>query len=470
MRSGLPCWSNNSIAKIGHRGFLIMLDNDFIGLLGEVLEKDEVERLVASIESGAAVKSIRINDRKQRTKGTELQLQDSVDWCPYGHYISIPENFIFVGDVAFHGGGYYVQEASSMFLWKVFEEKVAKDAVVLDACAAPGGKSTLINQYLGDDGFLVSNEFVAKRCNVLIENMMKWGRDNWTVTNEGLGKYERLGETFDAVVVDAPCSGEGMFRKDSDTIGEWSMENVMMCQTRQREIVRSAWKTLKNGGVMVYSTCTYNAIEDEENVEWIVRELGGVVEDIAIDDKWGIIKARCGGYHFFPHRVKGEGLFLAVIRKDICYNDDQQKTKEKPLTFDKKLMADWLREGDNYGIFELNSEYWAVRKEYKNIVDKLLGAGLNVRACGVEYGMVKGKDIVPAPGLALSLAMDKSKFQVLELEHCEAMRYLRCEAIGTGDTVRGMVLVESCGYALGWANNVGNRCNNLYPQYWRIRN
>lgn len=449
-----------------------MLDNDFIGLLGEVMCDEEVKRLVASIESGAAIKSVRINDRRQGSKDKGLlQLQDNVNWCPYGHYVTIPENFRFVDDVAFHAGGYYVQEASSMFLWRVLEEKVGKDALVLDACAAPGGKSTLINQYLSDEGFLVSNEFVAKRCNVLIENLMKWGRDNWMVTNEGLGKYERLGETFDAVVVDAPCSGEGMFRKEPETIKEWSMDNVVMCQTRQREIVRSAWKTLKEGGVMVYSTCTYNAMEDEENVEWIVSELGGVVEEVDIEEEWGIVKAKSGGYHFFPHRVKGEGLFVALLRKGVGAEDKRQKTEDKrQKTKDKRLKAEWLRKGDEYSVTELNGEYWAVRKRFGDIVEKVMAAGLNVRTCGVEYGVVKGKDIVPAPGLALSLALDESKFQTMELDHETAMKYLRCEAIEAGTTERGMVLVKSDGYPLGWAKNVGNRCNNMYPQYWRIRN
>lgn len=449
-----------------------MLDKDFIGLLKEVMCDEEVEKLVASIESGAAVRSIRTNDRRQGSKDKGLlQLQDNVNWCPYGHYVTIPENFRFVDDVAFHSGGYYVQEASSMFLWKVLEEKVSRNAFVLDACAAPGGKSTLINQYLSDDGFLVSNEFVAKRCNVLIENMMKWGRDNWIVTNEGLGKYERLGETFDAVVVDAPCSGEGMFRKEPETISEWSMENVMMCQTRQREIVRSAWKTLKEGGLMVYSTCTYNAIEDEENVEWIVRELGGVVEDIAMEEEWGVVKARSGGYHFFPHKVKGEGLFVALLRKERRTEDRRLRTKDGGRkTKDKVLNAEWLCNGDEYIVTELNGEYWAVRKRFGEIVEKVMTAGLNVRAFGVEYGMMKGKDIVPAPGLALSLALDETKFQTMNLDHETAMKYLRCEAIGAEGTERGMVLVKSEGYVLGWAKNVGNRCNNLYPQYWRIRN
>jgi len=281
-----------------------------------------------------------------------------------------------------------------------------------------------------------------------------------------LGKYERVGETFDAVVVDAPCSGEGMFRKDPETIEEWSMDNVVMCQTRQREIVRSAWKTLKEGGVMVYSTCTYNTMEDEENVEWIVRELGGTVEDISIDEEWGIVKAKSGGYHFFPHKVKGEGLFMAVIRKGM--KGEGMKVDGGRLRVEG-MRAEWLRQSDEYGIIELNDEYWAVRNDYRAVVDKVRSAGLNVRACGVEYGMKKGKDIVPAPGLALSLALDESKFQVMEVDHETAMKYLRCEAIPTGETSRGMVLVKSGGYALGWAKNVGNRCNNMYPTYWRIR-
>jgi len=446
--------------------------NDFIRLLHEVLNEEEVERLVATINEGVAEKSIRLNERKNNLDDLgNLELLEPVKWCPFGHYISLPEGFRFVDDVAFHAGGYYVQEASSMFLWRVLQHKVQKDAVVLDACAAPGGKSTLINQYLDDEGFLVSNEFVAKRSNVLIENLMKWGRDNWLVTNEGLGRYEQLGEMFDAVVVDAPCSGEGMFRKDEEAKEEWSMDNVMMCQARQREIVRSAWMTLKENGIMVYSTCTYNAMEDEENVEWIVRELCGKVEDVEVDESWGLVKARSGGYHFFPHRVKGEGLFMVVIRK--TKKDEGQRAKDEGQRMKEKgqrIKAEWLKESEKYVVMEMNGEYWAVRRAFGDIVENIRSAGLNMRACGVEYGMTKGKEIIPAPGLALSLALDESQFQVLALDYEEAMRYLRCEAVSTGETTRGIVLVKCNGYALGWAKNVGNRCNNLYPPYWRIRN
>ena len=440
--------------------------NDFIELMREVMSDSEIERFVASIENEAAVKSIRLNERKNHESHDTLE---PVKWCPFGRYVAMPDGFRFVDDVAFHAGAYYVQEASSMFLWQVLQQKVEKRAVVFDACAAPGGKSTLIDQYIDDEGFLVSNEFVAKRSNVLVENLMKWGRDNWLVTNEGLGKFEQLGEMFDAVVVDAPCSGEGMFRKDEEAVGDWSVENVMMCQTRQREIVRSAWATLKENGIMVYSTCTYNALEDEENVEWIVRELGGEVEDVALDESWGLVRARSGGYHFFPHRVKGEGLFMAVIRKRDGSGIERKQKRGDAVKWEK-MRAEWLQNADDYSVLAMHDTFWAIRNSYKPIAAKIISAGLNVRACGVEYGMTKGKEMIPAPGLALSMVLDRSRFQILELSHEDAMKYLRCEVIPTGDTERGVVLVMSGGYALGWAKNVGNRCNNMYPVYWRIRN
>lgn len=474
------------------------LDNDFIELLHEVLEADEVYDLISAIELGECAKSIRINDAKycgslllgdrvpsRRSYDprfctddlnaistvNNLSKNDSIPWCEYGRYIPSPQSIRFVDDVAFHGGGYYVQEASSMFLWRVLNEKVAKDAKILDACAAPGGKSTLISQYLNGDGFLVSNEYVARRSNVLIENLTKWGRDNWLVTNDGLEKYEFLGELFDVVLVDAPCSGEGMFRKDEESIEEWSLNNVLMCQARQREIVRSAWKTLKNNGIMIYSTCTYNAIENERNVEWIENELGGVVENVTFDDTWGICIANTGGYHFYPHKVRGEGLFMSIIRKNevkVCPRRMMHCTSVK---WEKKLTPDWLKCSDEYSILSMKDAFWAVKKSFSELVERIFSAGLNVRACGVEYGIIRGRgEIVPASGLAMSLALDHSKFQVLSLDRDEAMKYLRCETVSIGDTVRGMVLVESQGYALGWAKNVGNRCNNLYPTYWRIRN
>lgn len=435
------------------------LDRDFIRLMRETLG-DNVDDMVEAIAQEPVV-SVRVNSRKM----VDIE-GETVPWCEWGKYLS--ERPRFTDDPRLHGGCYYVQEASSMFLWRVLRDFVRHDAKVLDACAAPGGKSTLIAEWLDGDGLLVSNEFVAKRANILVENLTKWGFPNVIVTNNALSQYERLGGIFDCVVVDAPCSGEGMFRKDAQAVKEWSLENVERCALRQREIMESVWKTLKEGGVMVYSTCTFNHFEDEDNVRWITEELGGEVCDVDVDEKWGVERAQSGGYHFYPHRVRGEGLFVAVIRKNEA-NGNFSCGGKGGLTFVKDR-AEWLAESDGYQLYENKGVQWAISLRHLDVLQSMLKAKLNVFAGGVQYAELKGRDWVPAAGLALSSEIDERKFSSVEVDRDTALRFLRCEAIVLEGAPKGILLVKYDGHALGWVKNVGNRCNNMYPQYWRIRN
>lgn len=435
------------------------LDRDFIRLMRETLG-DNVDDMVEAIAQEPVV-SVRVNSRKM----VDIE-GETVPWCEWGKYLS--ERPRFTDDPRLHGGCYYVQEASSMFLWRVLRDFVRHDAKVLDACAAPGGKSTLIAEWLDGDGLLVSNEFVAKRANILVENLTKWGFPNVIVTNNALSQYERLGGIFDCVVVDAPCSGEGMFRKDAQAVKEWSLENVERCALRQREIMESVWKTLKEGGVMVYSTCTFNHFEDEDNVRWITEELGGEVCDVDIDEKWGVERAHSGGYHFYPHKVRGEGLFMAVIRKNEA-NGNFSCGGKGGLTLVKDR-AEWLAESDGYQLYENKGVRWAISLRHLDVLQSMLKAKLNVFAGGVQYAELKGRDWVPAAGLALSSEIDERKFASVEVDRDTALRFLRCEAIVLEGAPKGILLVKYDGHALGWVKNVGNRCNNMYPQYWRIRN
>ncbi|MCQ2345020.1 MAG: rRNA cytosine-C5-methyltransferase [Paludibacteraceae bacterium] len=435
------------------------LSNDFIELMRETLG-DKVDMMVEAIMR-EPVTSLRVNPRKKvDIEGTD------VPWCEWGKYLA--ERPRFTDDPRLHAGCFYVQEASSMFLWKVLEAYVGHGAKVLDACAAPGGKSTLIAGWLDSEGLLVSNEFVAKRANILVENLTKWGFPNVIVTNNALSQYERLGEVFDCVLVDAPCSGEGMFRKDDIAVREWSLDNVRMCVERQREIIVSAWKTLEEGGIMVYSTCTFNHYEDDDNVRWIIDELGGEVLDVEVDGDWGIERAEQGGYHFYPHKVKGEGLFMAVLRKTkgcgVAANCG--KGGFTPI----KDAAEWLTNSSEYQIYENKNVRWAMPKRHFDQLQAMAKARLNIFAGGVQYAELKGRDWIPAAGLALSCDIDQTSFVTADVDKETALKFLRCETITIADVPKGIILVRYEEHPLGWVKNVGNRCNNLYPQYWRIRN
>ena len=400
----------------------------------------------------------------------------TVKWCEYGRYLSERPKFTY--DPMFHAGAYYVQEASSMFVWQALTQLVDKDAVVLDMCAAPGGKSTAIAQYLSEEGFLVSNEYVPQRAHVLVENITKWGAPNCVVTNNAPRHFEKLKSRFDAILVDAPCSGEGMFRKDERAREEWSPANVEMCVERQREILESAWHVLKPGGVLIYSTCTFNSHENEEQVQWLIDEMEAEYLPIKIGEDWMITETE-RGYRFLPHKTRGEGLFMAAVRKqggiengelrieNSCSKKRSDK-KAKSSTFNIQFTTDDLLRGE-YGVVESEGRYYAVQKERVDFVEECRKV-LNVLSFGVQMYEQKGKDLIPQAALALSQVYVRGAYPEVELSYDEAISFLRKEAIVLADAPRGFVLVTYNGAPLGWVKNIGNRCNNLYPEFWRIRN
>lgn len=407
--------------------------------------------------------SIRVNDKQP------LLYAESVPWCQAGYYL--PQRPQFTFDPLFHAGCYYVQEASSMFLWQALNQYVPKNSTVLDLCAAPGGKSTLTSQYLGNDGFLVSNEIIRSRAYILSENLQKWGNGNALVCNNQPKDLGRLTSLFDAVLVDAPCSGEGMFRKDAGAIAEWSEDNVRMCAARQREILSDVWDALKPGGVLVYSTCTYNREENEDNVQWICSELGAEYLPLQISADWQITDGGWG-YHFYPHKTRGEGFFLAVMRKNEL--DDYSSFRQKQPRTNRSVaippVKDWL----------LHSEEWewmwqenqpavrAVPKRYADFV-KIMISNLSCIMCGIEVLVEKGKNLIPQQSLALSKHLNREKFTTFDVDLDTALAFLRTEALILPPLALGYVLITYQSVPLGWVKNVGNRCNNLYPNEWRIR-
>lgn len=424
---------------------------------------DEYQKLEKALESIPPT-SIRINNKIDYRPSDE-----QVAWCESGFYLN--ERPLFTADPLFHAGVYYVQEASSMFLVQAIKQHFPNAQTVLDLCAAPGGKSTLLSQALQESSLLVSNEIIRSRAYILAENLIKWGNPNIVVTNNEAKDFAALSGFFDAIVVDAPCSGEGMFRKDAGAIEEWSEYNVKICADRQREIVLSVWDALKINGILVYSTCTFNREENEENVRWICEELGAEFLDIDLHDNTDITASDLG-YRFYPHKTKGEGFFISVLRKSSHSGKTIKKIKDdkKGIKIVQKNNISMLSLIDpgKWTIIAENNQFNAY--ESARLSDYiLLNKQLKCMHSGLLLGEMKGSDFIPATGVALSKELDKKSVETVEVDYETAILFLRKEAIYLPDSKRGYLLICYKGQALGWVKNLGNRCNNLYPQEWRIR-
>ena len=391
----------------------------------QLMGAERFERYLQSFEEDAPV-SIRLNPLKtevrgQRSevRGKRLEVRDGepVAWCREGYYLKQRPNFTF--DPLFHAGCYYVQEAASMFLDEVLRQQMVNgklsNGTCLDLCAAPGGKSTLLRAALPEDCVLYSNEPVRNRASILLENVEKWGYENHLVTNAYPKDYRKAKMKFDLILCDVPCSGEGMFRKDEATIREWSPQNVEKCWQLQRDIVSDAWACLNDGGLLIYSTCTFNTKENEENIRWMLEEFDDA-EIVPIETKpeWNITGSLLEGfdepvYRFIPGITRSEGLFLCVIRKEMR---------------NEKLE---MRNG----------------RAAKGTVPQVITPLSTQRGVGGES---------------------------VNLTYQQAIAYLRGEALVlSDDTPRGIVEVTFMGHALGQVKNIGSRANNLYPKPWRIK-
>ena len=403
---------------------------------------------------------------------------EPIPWASSGMYLKTRPTFTF--DPLFHAGCYYVQEASSMFVEKVLREYVKEPVVMLDLCAAPGGKSTLCRSVLPEGSLLVANEVMRNRSQILAENLMKWGHPEVVVTNNDPVDFTDLTHLFDVILTDVPCSGEGMFRKDQVAVDEWSLENVDVCWKRQRRILNDIWPALKPGGLLIYSTCTFNCEEDEDNVAWIARELGAEILSVPVEESWGITGNLAGKdfpvYRFLPHCTKGEGFFLAVLRKHEGEVDRSEKKKKGKDTKGKALqlvvpkeVKSWLKEAGRFEYTVKETSLHAFPKAFSDVY-VLLEQHVKVIHAGVTIGEWKGKDLVPHHSLAMSTALEEGVFPRTELTYEQAIAYLRKEGLVLDASVpRGYVLVTYQQVPLGFVKNIGNRANNLYPQEWRIR-
>ena len=398
---------------------MVNLPADFVAETRRIMGDERYNRFVGAFDEEAPT-SIRVNPRIAIDHGpwTILALQASragadhsdsqVPWCAEGYYLNDRPQFTF--DPLLHAGCYYVQEASSMFITHILRNvqcSMVNVQCALDACAAPGGKSTALRSVLPDDCVLISNEPMGNRAQILLENVTKWGGPNHIVTNNYPRDFRKAKLKFDLILCDVPCSGEGMFRKDPNAISEWSAQNVEKCWQLQREIVADAWECLNPGGLLIYSTCTYNTKENEENIRWILDTYDAQVLDIPVDPSWNITGSLLQGfnepvYRFIPGITRGEGLFVCALRKAGSL---------EPKPFHAKKLA------------------------------------LKVLDAELEHSDV-----------------------YVDVPYAEALKYLRGEALVLpADTPRGIVTITYQGQPLGPAKNIGNRANNLYPKPWRIK-
>ncbi|MFM7668482.1 MAG: methyltransferase RsmF C-terminal domain-like protein [Bacteroidota bacterium] len=345
---------------------------------------------------------------------------------------------------------------------------ISKKSIILDLCAAPGGKSTLISSWLDNDGFLVSNEIIPNRNSILRENLAKWGSINCLVSCNQPTHFQEITSIFDVVVVDAPCSGEGMFRKDPDSRNEWSLKNVNLCADRQKQIVCDVWDSLKENGYLIYSTCTLNENENENTVGWLSEELNAEIVTFNLPEE--AISGREGiGCYFAPGLTKSEGFFIAVLKKkDSCIlkNKKFKSTSKTLQKNDLKELGQYV-DLNQLTCFEFKGIVAGIQTKYVELVE-FLHSKLNCSKIGVTLGTLLPKKIEPHQELALSTILLASTPKV-ELNEKSALLYLKGETFEINNLSKGYYLVTYKNYGLGWINHLGNRFNNLYPKEWRIR-
>ena len=413
--------------------------------------------------------SIRINPLKY----SDYPNLERVGFCDTGYFI--PQRPVFTIDPFMHSGVYYVQESSSMFLEQIIKQCHLKDRIkVLDLCASPGGKSTHLASMLDPGSLLVSNDVIRTRSQILSENLKKWGNANVVVTNNDPHDFQRLPQYFDMVIIDAPCSGEGLFKRDPNAVQEWSPDNARLCAQRQQRILADVWPTLKNGGILVYSTCTFNPAENEDNINWLNQFADIEPVSLTLSEKWGITVTQAGMipcYRFYPHKVKGEGLFICAVRKmgeNVQTNPKKQKENPLNATKTEKEMVKGYLTGNDLEIIRFEDSLLAFPA---NQFAELLNIKSNLRIvhAGMKIGDIKQKDLVPAHELAMSTQLNRGLFPVHDLCLKDAIQYLKRDEISMSPIHKGWNLITYRNIPLGWIKNLGNRYNNYFPAEWRIR-
>lgn len=444
-----------------------MIPEDFINRISKQRYIDS-SALLKALDEPSPV-SIRLNNSKWKNQPLN---SEPVPWSNSGYYLESRPSFTL--DPIFHSGCYYPQEASSMFLEEAFKQTIetSENIRVLDLCGAPGGKSTILSDLLGKGSLLISNEVIRQRAAILAETITKWGSANTLVTQSDPSVIGRLSGYFDVVVVDAPCSGEGMFRTDIAR-NEWSVENTLHCSDRQKRIIMDIWPSLKEDGILIYSTCTFNPGENEENIKWLTdNQLARSVrldirnyKEITEIDFEGIT-----GYGFHPDKVRGEGFFISVIRKtgkqQRIHVRSNRKNEMKPVREDIATANRWT-DFQEKSLLKWGDEVISVPCQMDEYL--FLFQNLKIVKTGTKLFSVKKSDYLPDHELALSLLLKQEAFPDEEVDLKKAIAYLRRDNFVIDSSEKGWTRVTYKGINIGFLKNLGNRVNNYFPVEWRIR-
>ncbi|MCM1291912.1 MAG: rRNA cytosine-C5-methyltransferase [Prevotella sp.] len=442
------------------------LPEGFVNRIESDLGVEQAHSLVNALQTHPVI-GFRVNPLKNFNVADVMPDAEAVAWCQGGYRLKERPKFTFMPEL--HGGAFYVQDPSSM-IHRYIVSLLADDAeAVLDLCAAPGGKTTAALSALPEDVVVVANEVVPSRAKILKENITKWGREDVIVTSAKSVRIAQSGAKFDIIIADVPCSGEGMMRKDSEARKQWSEGLVEQCCSLQRKIVDEIIQSLKPGGWLIYSTCTFNTIENEGNVKFFMEKYGLENHAIDIPQDWNIAQLRIEGIEalrFMPHISEGEGLFVALLRKPM--DEEIFRTPRVLLPRQEKSVASgWVIEGQR--IYKNGNKLEAMSDSSAAMAALLRKSGVSILSAGVEVGELKGMDLIPAQALALNHVLRKDVFPEVELEYERAIKYLRRDTLTLpDDTPKGFVIVKYRGVRLGWMKHIGNRSNNLYPKEWRI--
>jgi 16S rRNA C967 or C1407 C5-methylase (RsmB/RsmF family)/NOL1/NOP2/fmu family ribosome biogenesis protein len=420
---------------------------------------------------GKPVTSIRINPAKAGNAFPSEAMP--VPWSSWGYYLKERPYFTF--DPLFHAGAYYVQEASGMFLEQALRQTadIARPLRVLDLCAAPGGKSTLLQSVLSSGSLLVSNEVIRNRVGVLEENMVKWGAVGRVVTSNDPRDLSKLENYFDVIVVDAPCSGSGLFRRDPETIREWSPGHVQLCSGRQQRILSEVWPALRREGILLYSTCSYSREEDEDILDWVATGLDATSCRLQLAPEWNIVETKgeqqTWGYRFYPDRLQGEGFFIGALRKNGGgdYRPPRRSAlPEHPGKKEQEMLRSWIRPEMSLFCFRHGTQLHVLPETLAPELP-ILQSACYLKRAGVTLGSPSAKEFIPDHDLAMSTVIHPD-LPAIPLTHEQALYYLRKEEVRLETSHRGWSLVQYEGHNLGWVKVLSNRWNNYYPTTWRI--
>lgn len=432
-----------------------MLPDSYLNKM-QLLLKDEYEDYLNSFKL-APIKSLRVNTNKISIKDFLAKFPyklEAIPWTSDGFYYESDE---VTKHPYYYAGLYYIQEASAMLPGEVLP--IEEGDIVLDACGAPGGKSLKILNKLNNEGILLSNDISASRASGLLRNIERQGYQNYFVSVSDLKDLEKkYPNTFDKILLDAPCSGEGMFRKDPSLIKSWLEKGNDYYSSIQKELIISAINMLKDGGQLLYSTCTFDEKEDEDIIEYALNIFTGL-KVLPIKQYDGFKEAKNNlGVKLFPHRIKGEGHFVCLLQKGNSIKKDYQKIKvDKPeLDFFKLIKKDFY-----------NGEFKIINDNLY-FVPPFDTKGIRILRSGLLLGEIKKNGFKPAQSLAVSLKKDEFK-NIINLNHDEAIRYLKGESLHTDIINNDYYLICMDDYPLGFGKTNNKQIKNLIDKGWVVR-